>query len=328
MDLRQLRYFIAIVEAKSFSRAAVSLRVAQPALSLHVRNMEADLRTELLLRTPQGVFPTPAGELLLERARALVADFEAMKQAVSDHGSEPAGEVRLGLPGTIGEMLSVPLILKTRTAYPRIHLKVAEAMSGFVLEWLHEGRVDLGLLYIPVDERGLTSEPVVEEGLCLFAPAAGLAGVETPAPGSVSLEAICHLPLVLPGTGHGLRSLIDARMERQGLGFSTVFEVDSYSVIKELVERGVGYSILPVNAVAPDVEAGRFRCWSIGTPALTRTVHLVRSCDRPASKAMAAVEALCRDVLAELIGTGQWRAELAGPSPRPPCPGDGQDAAH
>mgnify|MGYP002041603826 FL=1 len=207
MDLRQLRYFIGIVEAKSFSRAAISLRVAQPALSLHVRNMEADLGTELLLRTPQGVVPTAAGELLLERARRLVADFEDMKRAVSESDNEPAGEVRLGLPGTIGELLSVPLILKTRQAYPRIHLTVAEAMSGFVLEWLAEGRVDLGLLYIPDDRHGLRSVALLSEELCLFGPAEGVPGCPPPQGGTATLDEICRMPLVLPGIGHGLRTL-------------------------------------------------------------------------------------------------------------------------
>lgn len=317
MDLRQLRYFIAIVEAQSFSKAALSLRVAQPALSLHVRNMEADLGTELLLRTPQGVVPTPAGRLLLERARALVADFESMKQAVAEHDNQPAGDVRLGLPGTIAEMLSVPLILRTRKAYPRIHLKVAEAMSGFVLEWLYEGRVDLGLLYLPVDERGLKSTPIVTEELCLFGPAGGVPDVETPGPGPLTLAQICLLPLVLPGTGHGLRSLVDAEMEKKGLELATVIEVDSYGAIKELVENGVAYAILPTNAVAREIEAGRFLSWPAGTPTMARTVHLVRPFDRPATKAAALVETLCREELGELVRSGRWRASLTEDAARP-----------
>ena len=169
MDIRQLRYFVAIVEAGSFSKAAATLRVAQPALSLHVRNMEGELGTELLQRTPQGVFATDAGQILLVRARDLIAEFEATKRIVADHENEPAGEVRLGLPGTIGEMVCVPLILETRRRYPKVRLKVSEAMSGFVQEWLYAGRVDIGLLYASVDERGLRSVPILREELRLFA---------------------------------------------------------------------------------------------------------------------------------------------------------------
>ena len=310
MDIRQLRYFVGIVEAKSFSRAALNLHVAQPALSLHVRNMEADLGTDLLLRTPQGVLPTEAGTVLLNRARGILAEFEATKRAVAEHDAEPAGEVRLGLPGTIAEMLSVPLILMTRERHPKIRLKVAEAMSGFVLEWLFDARVDLGLLYLPVDERGLKSSPILSEELRLFAPQDGIEGVATPADGTLDLADIRGLPLVLPGAGHGLRALIEDGMDALGLEFSTVFEVDSYAAIKELVGRGLGYSILPVNAIDKDVEAGRLRAWPIGTPPLSRTVHLVRPFDRPATKAANAVEALCREALETLVASGQWKASL------------------
>ncbi len=312
MDIRQLRYFVAIVEARSFSRAAVALRVAQPALSLHVRNMEADLGTALLLRTPQGVLPTETGRLLLERARGIIAEFEATLRAVAEHDAEPAGEVRLGLPGTLGEMLSVPLILAVRERYPKIRLKIAEAMSGYVLEWLYDGRADLGLIYIPVDERGLRSSPILSEEMRLFAHAAGVAGVSTPADGTVGIGELHALPLVLPSVGHGLRDLLDEEMGRLGLELSTVIEVDSYAAIKELVARGLAYSVLPQTAIARDPEAGRFRTWPIGAPPLARTVHLVRPYDRPSGKAAGAVEQLCVAELAKLVGTGRWKAEFIG----------------
>ncbi len=310
MDIRQLRYFVAIVEAKSFSKAASTLRVAQPALSLHVRNIEAELGTDLLLRTPQGVFPTETGLILFERARAIIAEFEAMKRAVSDHEAEPAGEVRLGLPGTIGEMVTVPLILETRRRYPKVRLKVQEAMSGFVLEWLYEGRVDIGLLYTSVDERGLKSVPVLREDLLLFASAGGVDGAPPPGEGPVSLAQASGLPLVLPGPGHGLRTLVEERVGAEGLQLSAVYEVDSYAAIKALVSKGLAYSILPFNAVAGEAEAGRFHTWVLGEPPLSRRVHLVHAFDRAASRAASAVEALCRTVLADLVRSGEWKAAL------------------
>ncbi len=307
MDLRQLRYFVAIVKSKSFSKAALRLRIAQPALSLHVRNMEADLGIALLSRTPQGVLPTDAGILLLAKARRIIADFEDAKQAVREFETEAAGEVRIGLPGTIAEMLSVPLILQTRARYPKIRLKVAEAMSGFVLEWLYDGRVDLGLLYLPVDERGLKSSPILVEHLCLFAPIMPIPGHEPPPEGVVAFADLARLPLVLLGIGHGLRALIDAEMDRIGLELATVIEVDSYNAIKELVGQGLGYSILPVNAIKLEEEAGLLRSWQISEPPFSRTAHLVHPTDRMLSKATLAVEEICREALIDLVETGRWR---------------------
>ena len=114
MDIRDLRYFVTIVEEGSFSRAALRLRIAQPALSVKVRKLEAYLKTQLLLRGPHGVKPTEAGKLLLLRARAIVADLSRAEAEIRSLGHQPSGTVRIGLPGTISGILSVPLIARTR----------------------------------------------------------------------------------------------------------------------------------------------------------------------------------------------------------------------
>lgn len=310
MDIRQLRYFVGIVEAKSFSRAAQRLHVAQPALSLHVRNMEADLGTELLSRTPQGVAPTEAGLLLLQRARDIIAEFQNAQLEVKQYKSEPAGEVHLGLPGTVAELLAVPLILATRERYPKIRLKIAEAMSGFVLEWLHEGRIDLGVLYLPISERGLRSTAVATEQLYLFAPPRFELS-DLPAPGTpVGFSSIVELPLILPGPGHGLRALIEAEVEKLELDISTVIDVNSYKAIKALVHHRQGFSILPANSIARDVAAGSLVAWPIGERPFGRTLHLVQPFDKPMSRAASVVMQLCGETLRELIASKQWLIKL------------------
>lgn len=312
MDLRQLRYFVAIVEQGSFSKAALALRVAQPALSLHVRNMEADLGKALLFRSPQGVLPTEAGEILLRKARLIIEQFESVREEIEGHEAEPSGEVRLGLPGTISQILAVPLIIEARRLYPKIKLRIAEAMSGFVLEWLRQDRIDLGILYIPVEDRGLTSHHVLTEELCLLGPRGETSACgATPSAGPISYSAVAELPLILPGTGHGLRQLLEDKALTLGAALNTVMDVDSYGNIKELVEAGLGYSILPTNAIAREVSEGRLRAWTIEKPALTRTVHLVHPADRPLPNAVAAIESVCRATLAKLVETGRWNASLA-----------------
>src|SRR5690606_260802 len=152
MDIRQLRYFVAIAEQGSFSRAAALLHIAQPALSLHVRNMEFDLGTPLLFRSPKGVVPTEAGEILLRNARIIIDQLAIAEEEIRGHDNDPSGEVRLGLPGTISQILAVPLITAARTRYPKIKLRIAEAMSGFVLEWMRDARIDLAILYRDVSD--------------------------------------------------------------------------------------------------------------------------------------------------------------------------------
>lgn len=311
MDLRQLRYFVAIVEQGSFSKAAATLNVAQPALSLHVRNMEADLGTALLFRSPQGVMATEAGEILLRNARIIIDQFAITQEEIRGHEAEPAGEVRLGLPGTISQILSVPLIIAARRRYPKIKLRIAEAMSGFITEWIRESRIDIAVLYIPVEDRVLTSYPVLTEELCLLGPATPMEGIKTPPFGPLALAKVAPLPLILPSANHGLRELLEREATSNSLDLNTVIDVDSYGNIKELVEKGMGYSILPFNAIAREVREGRLRSWRITKPELKRDVHLVHPADRPMTNAVSAIEALCRDTLLELAATGQWSGAKA-----------------
>ena len=306
MDIRQLRYFVAIVECGSISRASLQLNIAQPALSLHMRNMEAELDMALLFRTPQGVQPTEAGTILLRNARVIIDQFEQAQQEIKGSTAEPAGEVRLGLPGTINQILGVPLILAARERYPRIKLRIAEAMSGYVLDWLRLGRVDLGVLYQTVEDRGLRSVSLMAEALVLFGPAKGLEG-PNPAGAPVPFAAAAALPLILPSSGHGLRKLIAEQAATQGLRLDAGIEIDAYGAIKVLVERRLGFSILPEHAVQKEIDEGRLRTWPFDPP-LMRTVHLVQPTDRPLSHAVKAVEMLCRTTLRDLVQSGAWRS--------------------
>jgi LysR family nitrogen assimilation transcriptional regulator len=306
MDLRQLRYFVSIVEQGSFSKAAATLNIAQPALSLHVRNMEADLGTPLLFRGPHGVIATEAGEILLRNARKIIDQFAITQEEIKGHVSEPSGEVRLGLPGTISQILSVPLIIAARERYPKIQLRIAEAMSGFIQEWIRAARVDIAILYVPVDDKTLTSQAILEEELCLLGPSAPRRDASENLVGPQTLKKIATLPMILPGSSHGLRELLEREAFANGLTLNAVIDVDSYANIKELVEHGMGYSILPFNAIAREVHDGRLAYWRIAKPALKRGVHLVHPADRPMTNAVSVIEALCREMLVDLANTGEW----------------------
>lgn len=302
---------MAIIQCGSITRASLQLNVAQPALSLHIRNMEADLGVPLLFRTPQGVLPTEAGTILLRNARLILGQFEQAQAEIRGSTAEPAGEVRLGLPSSISQILGVPLILAARERYPRISLRIAEAMSGYVLDWLRLGRVDLGLLYAVVEDRGLRSNSLLTEQLVLFGPAGPRAGLHAGPPpgdgGAVPLQALADRPLVLPSPGHGLRDLLDETAAQYGLRLSPGIQIDAYASIKIMVERGLGFSVLPAHAVQKEVGEGRLRAWPFDPP-LIRTIHLAQPTDRPLSHAVRAIEGLCRTTVAELVRSGTWHS--------------------
>lgn len=308
MDLRQLRYFVAIVQSGSISRASLALNVAQPALSLHIRNMEADLGVPLLFRTAQGVQATEAGQILLKNAKIILQQFEETEREIRGSASEPIGEVRLGLPGTISQILGVPLIIAARERYPKVTLRIAEAMSGYVLEWLRLGRVDLGLLFRFVDDKDLRSIALLSEMLVLLGPETAPAALaRVPGGETVPFDVIATLPMILPSPGHGLRDLIDERAASLQIPLRTTIDIDAYGGIKALVEQGFGYSILPSQSVQREIREGRLRAWPI-SPALSRTVHLVLPCNRPLPEAVKAIERLARLTLRDLVRSGAWHA--------------------
>lgn len=314
IDIRQLRYFVAIVEQGSFSRAASFLHVAQPALSLHVRNMETDLGTPLLFRTPRGVEPTEAGAILMRHARIILDQFTVAEEEIRGHQNDPAGEVRLGLPGTIGQILAVPLITAVHLRYPKIKLRIAEAMSGFILEWMREERIDLAVLYGRAEEHGIRTERLLEEDLHFFGPASAPPDELLPPAGTaLPFAEVARMPLILPGMGHGLRDLLGRNAEAAGQDLNTIFDVDSYGNIKSLVGEGLGYSILPENAIAPEIAGGLLRSWTITGPAISRSVHLAHSAERPMTNAVSAVLALARETLLDLARTGRWIGARIGP---------------
>lgn len=302
-----MRYFVAIVEQGSFSRAAAHLRIAQPALSLHVRNMENDLGTSLLFRSPKGVVPTEAGNILLKHARIILDQFTVAEEEIRGHENEPSGEVRLGLPGTISEILAVPLITAVHRRYPKIRLRIAEAMSGFVMEWIRASRIDLAVVYREISDEGLATIHLLDEELVFF----GQGGTDLPEalPDpelGVTLADIAKLPLVLPGEAHGLRELLEQHARSAGGSLTVAIEVDAYSNIKELVASGFGYSILPLNAIKRETASDKLRYWRITSPQLVRPVHLAASVERPMTNATSAVLMIVQEVLRDIAENDGW----------------------
>ncbi|NPD17024.1 LysR family transcriptional regulator [Xinfangfangia sp. D13-10-4-6] len=307
MDIRQLRYFVAIAEQGSMTRAASFLHVAQPALSLHLRNMEEELGAALLYRSSRGVSLTEAGHILLRNARVIINQLALVEDEIRGQESDPAGEVRLGLPGTISQILAVPLITAAHKRFPKIKLQVSDAMSGFVLSWIREGTVDLAVLYGKDESHGIRTQKLIEEELQLLGPTKGeFEGQPASADGSVRFADALELPLILPSKGHGLRDQLIRTADMLDLDLNTTIDVDSYSNIKRLVEEGLGFSILPKNAIAAEVADGRLRCHSFCEPPVRRSVYLAHSLERPMTNAVKAIHSVTRDTLRKLARDGSW----------------------
>jgi len=303
MELRQLEYFIAIAEAGAFSRAAMRLAVPQPVLSRHIRALERELGTELYHRTGRGIVLTEAGRILEQHARGVLETTAGAKRAIGAIGSAPAGKVTIGMPPSVGAVLTATIVGQFRAQFPRVSLGVMEGFSGHVIEWLTTGRIDVAVLYNAPRTSMLAADPLVTDELFLLGPPGDPAGVGK---GAVPGVRLAELPLILPSRPHGLRVLVDEFLGRVGVAPSVQVEIDAMASTLSLVEKGLGYTILSYSCVHPLIEAGRIRKWSIVEPTMTRTLVVATSTQRPVTKAARALVGFVRQQVDRLVAEGRW----------------------
>ncbi|KQI68964.1 LysR family transcriptional regulator [Loktanella sp. 3ANDIMAR09] len=308
MDIKQLRYFIAIAEEGSLSAAALRVSVAQPSLSQHVLTLERELGVTLLERSPRGVSLTASGEVLLAHARAITGSLEQAVEAVRQSGAEPMGEVTFGLPSSVSMVLSVPLAETTRLELPKVRLRAIEAMSGFIQTWLEDQSIDLGLLYDVSAVRHLTHTKLMTEELCFFS-APDNWPFET-APGTpVKLAELQGLDLILPSQHHGLRTMIDRFTKASGVTLTVGTEMDALSQIKIMVSRGSAHTILAPAAAQDFLEREELVMAPITDPQMVRPIYLVRNPAKPVTKASRELERVTLSVILDLVQRGIWKAD-------------------
>jgi LysR family nitrogen assimilation transcriptional regulator len=297
MELKQLKYFLCVAEVGSFSKAAIMLSVAQPILSRQVRNLEEELKAALFHRNGRGIVLSDAGKRLEEYARTIMSSVDQATTEITAMQATPRGTIAIAMPPSIGWVLTVPLIRRCKQEFPAISLHVVDAFSGHVMEWLSNGKIDIGVVYNAPRHSSLLTEPLLEEDLVLLGPAADPAKVGQ---GAVETARLADLPLILPARPHGLRLLIDRTLSKAGLEPRVELELDAMASTLALVEDGVGYTVLCAAAVRPLLDAGRIRAWPIASPRITRQLMLATSTQRPLNVATRTILKLIRHQVALL----------------------------
>lgn len=307
MDIRQLKYFIAIAEEGSLSAASQRLGVAQPSLSQHVIKIEQELGVTLMHRSPKGVTITTSGEILLRHAREICMSMSVCQETVRQSGNIPEGAVSFGLPSSVSMVLSVPLAETVRVELPRVKLRAIEAMSGFIQTWLHDETIDLAFLYALDDARQVEARELMKEDLHFFAPPDNWPLRRRPGE-VVPLRDLMSLEFILPSQHHGLRKTIDRFAAGAGLELNVAIEMDALSQIKELVVRGSGFTILAPAAAHDRVRQGELVSSPIVDPAMTRPVHLVRKLTKPQTYVCREVERITIAVVDDLVRRQIWQS--------------------
>ena len=303
MELRQLEYFIAIAETGAFSRAAIRLSVAQPILSRQIKALEQELGAELYYRTGRGIVLSEAGKVLEQHARGVLETTAGAKRAIHSMGSVPSGRVVIGLPPSVGAVLTAPIVRQFRAEFPKISLGVMEGFSGHVLEWLTTGRIDVAVLYNAPRTSALVTDPLLTDELFLLGPVSDPAGAGS---GDLAAARLADIPLILPSRPHGLRVLVDDFLAGIGVTPNVQVEIDAMPSTLSLVESGIGYTILSYSSAHHLLEAGRIRKWPIVQPTMTRSLVVATSTQRPVTKAARALVGFVRKQVDTLVAEGRW----------------------
>lgn len=287
VNLKQLEYFIAVAELGSFSKAAVILNIAQPALSRQVRLLETDLHVTLLMRNGRGVVLTEAGKRLFDHSVGILQLVSRVREDIETSRDEPAGRIVVGLPPSMGRLLTLPLVEGFRRTLPKARLAIVEGLSAHLAEWISTGRVDLGLLHNPEPQPALEVTPVLEESLGVVSPAGKgegkVASKKVSPRATATLEGLTRLPLILPERTHAIRKLLETQAALSGHKLNVAIEVSSVQSILDLVRAGHGHAVLTPSALAASGNAAAFRLRPLVEPRLTSTLCLAVSAHKPAT---------------------------------------------
>jgi LysR family nitrogen assimilation transcriptional regulator len=314
MDLRQLRYFVGIVQAGSLSRAADQLHVAQSAISHHLASLESEVGRQLVTRGPKGILLTEAGGVLYRHAEAILRHVEFAKQDALNVLNVPSGRVSIGFPVALASILATELFVRIRSAYPQILLHVADGNSAVMRERLDNGRLDMALLLTGKPERGLAAEPLVLEEM--FYVTAG----QDHSP--VYIADAARRPLLVPGPGSGVQRDTRKAFEKHGLPLEPIGECDSLNTMRELVAAGVGDAIMTWSALHSGDPRLALNYRRFVDAKMVRPVSLCFSEVGLRSPATEAVALTLKSLIRELVESGAWQgvtliAPDAAPSDSP-----------
>ncbi|QKK04056.1 MAG: LysR family transcriptional regulator [Pseudomonadota bacterium] len=249
MNIRALQYLVTLAETRHFSRAAERCHVSQPTLSTQIRKLEETLDVQLVERHPRQVMLTPVGEEIVARARIILAETDAIRATAMRARDPHSGTVRIGIFPTLAPYLLPHVVPQIRRAFPRLTLRLFEEKTGDVLAMLAEGRLDAGLLALPVGDDSLEQRVLFEEPFVLAMPE------NHPLNGQreITLEHLEDQELLLLEDGHCLRDQALEVCQLAGAHERLDFHATSMETLRQMVAANTGITLMPTLAVKPPV---------------------------------------------------------------------------
>jgi DNA-binding transcriptional LysR family regulator len=260
VEIRQIRAFVAIAEAGTFTAGALRVHVTQAAISMQIRQLEQEIGAKVFVRAPRHVILTEAGEHLLRRARHILREHDAALDEVAELAGAERGRLRIGSASAMVLTDQLPAILKElRKQHPAADISVSSGTSEALVDQILAGELDIAFVSLPVDVRGIKTERLSDDQLVAIAsPQHKLAKQKT-----ISAYTLAGEKLILGERGGNTRRLIDQFFAQAGVTLRVAMELSRQQAIRRMVEEDMGVGIVPLQSVKEEVEKGKLVRWWI-----------------------------------------------------------------
>ncbi|EBD1323128.1 tricarballylate utilization LysR family transcriptional regulator TcuR [Salmonella enterica] len=300
MELRQLRYFVRIIETGSMGSAAQDLDIGVSALSQQMSRLENELAIRLLQRTSRGVTPTNAG--LAFYSQAQLALRHADDAILAAREARLSGHVSAGMAPSTASILGIPFIHAMQENYADVRLHVVESLSGNLERMINTRQIDLAVVFQKDKILRWSARPILEEQLFLIGSHALLTALPD---NPITPEQLAGIPLIMPSQGHGLRGRLDAVCQEHALNVEIVAEIDGLALLMRAVRDGLGATLQPGAAIS-HLDNDALRVIGVHNPVLSRPNFLVSLSDDELTPAGLATRVVLTKVMRQLVDAGEW----------------------
>jgi len=260
MEIRQIKAFLAIAEAKTFTAGARRVNITQAAISMQIRQLEDEVGIQLFTRTPRRVILTQAGEFLLDRARKILREHDSAIAEIAEVAGAEFGRLRLGSSSSMFTTHQLPTImLQLRAKYPNAEVTVTSATSQNLVDKMMHGEIDTAFVSLPVDNSNITTDLLFSDEIVAIAyPKHPLAKEKF-----ISAATLAGEKLILGERGGNTRRMIDDFFAAANVRPNVTMELSRQEAINQMVENNMGVGIAGAKTVAKEIREGRLISWLI-----------------------------------------------------------------
>ncbi|MCK1540962.1 LysR family transcriptional regulator [Bradyrhizobium sp. 179] len=295
MEFRQMQYFLCLTEEKSVTRAARQLNIVQPALSMQIAKLEAELGQKLFERSIHGMALTVAGEALARLVSPIVRDVEYAKQEMAQLNGRISGRVSVGLITSVAQSTMASSSATVAHLYPEITLSACEGYTETLTDWVNSGQLDFALINVPRRRVSLAAHHIMDEEMVL----ACRKDAPIRPPTKLRFGQLAEFDLVMPSKRHGLRMILEEHAATAGIELKPRLELDTLPAVCDVIATTNLVTVLPTIALQQSLADGRVRAHRFSEPRIARSIAWVHHPRRTVSAAARAVLEIIRHDLLE-----------------------------